>query len=62
MTNLEKVMETFPGGKVKRGYYGINGLPLVIVTFDTTFEGYEMAFLENWANSEYKGNVNGGQK
>lgn len=47
MTNGEKVMETFPGGETKRGYYGINSLPLVIVTFGTIVEGYEMAFLES---------------
>ena len=54
MTNGEKVMETFPGGETKRGYYGINSLPLVIVTFGTIFEGYEMAFLESWWDAEYK--------
>ena len=54
MTNGEKVMKTFPGGETKRGYYGINSLPLVVVTFGTTPEAYEMAFLESWWDAEYK--------
>lgn len=53
MTNGEKVMETFPGGETKRGYYGTNSLPLVVVTFGTTPEAYEMAFLESWWDAEY---------
>lgn len=54
MTNGDVIKRAFPNAEIKRGFYGIEGIPFVYLCQNTNIKICEAFFVEEWWNAPYK--------